>query len=81
MGPFNQCPIILGGDFNVRIGNLNSFEEELFEESPFSGLKNSMDKTTNPTGEVLEYLMEDQIYLLFLTSKRKVLWTLYGSML
>lgn len=51
--------IILGGDFNARIGNLNSFNnEDLFEGSFLFNFRSSLDTVTNNRGIAMVDIME-----------------------
>lgn len=59
---YPNSKIIIGGDFNARIGELNNFsekyEEEIFLGTPFSPQRNSLDIVTNRRGMQLVHTME-----------------------
>ncbi|KAJ8671452.1 hypothetical protein QAD02_002711 [Eretmocerus hayati] len=44
--------VIIGGDFNARIGFANQVAEETLQDSPFSYTRNSKDKTLNKHGSL-----------------------------
>uniref|UniRef100_T1IG79 Endonuclease/exonuclease/phosphatase domain-containing protein n=1 Tax=Rhodnius prolixus TaxID=13249 RepID=T1IG79_RHOPR len=54
----NCCYKIIGADFNSRIGNLNSFDEELFEGLALCGERCASDRKVNARGRLLVEMME-----------------------
>lgn len=64
----NCCYKIIGGDFNSRIGNLNSFDEELFEGLALCGERCASDGKVNARGKLLVEMMES--YGMFVTNGR-----------
>ena len=52
-------PIIVGGDFNARIGTGNQVEEQITEKSELTHLRKSKDKDISKAGRILCEIMED----------------------
>lgn len=52
--------IILGGDWNARIGQLNQHSDELFEGSNLKGYRDSLDTVCNVRGRKLVECMENE---------------------
>lgn len=52
--------IIVGGDFNSRIGKIGNLEEEVLENTTFYGQKLSLDKFVNKRVENLVQMMSER---------------------
>lgn len=57
-----DCPIILGGDFNSRVGLLNESEPATVENSFLAPKRTSMDLGINKNGRKLCQIMEENIF-------------------
>uniref|UniRef100_T1HY86 Endo/exonuclease/phosphatase domain-containing protein n=1 Tax=Rhodnius prolixus TaxID=13249 RepID=T1HY86_RHOPR len=55
---YENCYVIIGGDYNSRIGNLNSLDNDIFINSNLSGFRSSLDDVINKRGVKLVELME-----------------------
>lgn len=55
---FPEGYIVLYGDFNCRVGNLNTLEDDVFENTSLYGLRTVMDSYINRRGKLLAELME-----------------------
>lgn len=58
-----NVPIIVLGDFNARIGNLNQFEDTLFESTKLYGHRSSLDRIVNARGTLLNEIMEEHGFI------------------
>ncbi|KAK9501305.1 hypothetical protein O3M35_012043 [Rhynocoris fuscipes] len=56
--------VIIGGDFNARVGSLNSLENEMFESSSLFANRCSQDPEINSRGVHLVNVMEDYGFVL-----------------
>lgn len=55
-----DCPLIVGGDFNARIGNLNQLNQFLLPRNcKMSFLRSNVDKIINKRGRELVRCMEE----------------------
>lgn len=57
---YPDSPVLIGGDFNARIGELNQNEEVIFENSPLHHKRKSLDQTINQQGRLITEVMESQ---------------------
>ena len=57
---YDLCPVIIGGDFNGRIGNLNQIDKNVYISPFICNNRNCIDKTKNARGELLTELMESK---------------------
>lgn len=56
--------VIIGGDFNCRVGNLNPSSEEICHDSYLSELRESLDSVVNKKGKMLVEFMEERSLIL-----------------
>uniref|UniRef100_T1HXG9 Endo/exonuclease/phosphatase domain-containing protein n=1 Tax=Rhodnius prolixus TaxID=13249 RepID=T1HXG9_RHOPR len=56
---YNECKIIIAGDLNARISNLNSFYDDIFMNSSFHGIRYTLDTVINSQGNRIIEIMED----------------------
>lgn len=61
---FCNHAIVVGGDFNCRVGELNTGQEELFEGTHLNFFRNSLDKRINTKGKLLLEFMEQHSLIL-----------------
>lgn len=54
-----STPIILGGDFNAHIGDLNQMDEKIITNAMFTGERKTQDTKINKRGRMLSELMEE----------------------
>ena len=54
-----ECPVLVGGDFNSRIGNLNQLDECVTVGSSFTGQRQARDVKMNKNGILLVENMEE----------------------
>lgn len=67
-----DCPLIITGDFNSRIGTLNSFKEAVQMNGP-SQERTSLDKETNASGkELIEDLEEMELIVLIMEDLQRI---------
>lgn len=55
---YSECKIIIGGDWNARLGELDSFDDEMFDSSNLVGCRSTLDHLISNRGEKLVDLME-----------------------
>lgn len=61
---YPNLPIILIGDYNARIGQLNQFEEQIFLNTNFTGKRQSLDKIENERGKLLCDCMQEHGFII-----------------
>ncbi|XP_043474456.1 uncharacterized protein LOC122506384 [Leptopilina heterotoma] len=61
---FRSAGTIVMGYFNARLGCLNSFVDEIFDETELIGLRNSMDNKVTKRGKQLTLAMESTGFIL-----------------
>lgn len=62
---YKDIPIIIGGDFNCRVGELNNLLDLQYDNlSRLSLIRSSLDTFSNPRGQKLNDLMESNNFLL-----------------
>lgn len=64
MEKFSDLPVIIGGDFNARVGNLGDLSEDLFVGSLLHPDRTAKDSVINKREELLQAFMEDQGFVL-----------------
>lgn len=48
---YNEYNFVIGGDWNARVGDLNSFDKEMFEGTNLSGCRSTLDPVVKKRGE------------------------------
>lgn len=61
---FTNTPVIVGGDFNSRMYNLNQLDPHIVGDSPFSATRKSLDNETDKRGKLLANFMELNEFIL-----------------
>ena len=61
---FENVPVLLGGDFNGRLGSLCNLEPELFTDTNLNSERNSLDETFNNRGILLLNFMSRNGFIL-----------------
>lgn len=58
LSQFHDINFFIGGDFNSRVGLLNSLDDEIFDGTSLKGTRTSLDNHVNKRGKCLTELME-----------------------
>ena len=62
---YNDLPFFIFGDFNCRVGQIASIEEELLQETNLFSNMQSMDNLVKPEGRILlEFMYENNFSLI-----------------
>lgn len=64
-GEYGEYPVILGGDFNSRIGHSNQLSSEVTENSCLLSYRDSLDSIFNKRGKKLVEMMEESGMIVF----------------